>query len=45
MIVNFNEDETIIILGNGIELRISEDEAWKLANKIYENYADLSDDV
>jgi len=43
MIVNFNEEEAIITY-DGLQIHISKDNAWELANRIYEYFADIEDD-
>lgn len=43
MIVNFNEEEAIITF-SGLQIVIQKEEAWDLANKIYEYFADIEDD-
>lgn len=45
MIVNFSDDECIIILASGVELRICEDEAKDLADQIHNYYMDETDEI
>lgn len=43
MIVNFNEEEAIITF-DGLQIAIQKEQAWELANKIFEYFSDIEDD-